>query len=150
MSSSSGGNSPTGVEAEPSKQSWAAILGKSLVNSKNKNVLEIVLEKEARGSYSVSETDCARLMVKLGLDMRPGVHVEGVQIGPSGKRVVLVTLRDDININRFCRYDVIDVTESGVRAVMTKPVGRSEVVVSIRGIHPNTKDELVFDYLERF
>ena len=37
-------------------------------------MLEIVLEKDIRGSFNVSEDDCSRVMRKLGLDPRPGVH----------------------------------------------------------------------------
>ena len=54
-------------------------------------MLEIVLEKDAKGSFNVSEDDCAKVMSKLGLDPRPGIHVESVQICPNGKGVLLIT-----------------------------------------------------------
>ena len=47
------------------------------------NVLEVVLEKESRGSFAVSDAECAKFLGKLGLDLRPGVEVEGVQIFPN-------------------------------------------------------------------
>ena len=41
-------------------------------------------------------------------------------------------------------------TTSGIRAVLVKPAGKREAVVTIKGIHPNTKDEMVLDYLAKF
>ena len=79
-------------------------------------MLEIVLEKDVRGAFNVSEVDCARVMRKLGLDSRPGVHVESVQICPNGRVVLLITLKKEVPIEMFCRYDVFEVTQSGIRA----------------------------------
>ena len=50
----------------------------------------------------------------------------------------------------YCRYDVLEVTESGIRAVLTKPAGKREVIINMKGIHPNTRDEVVTDYLIKF
>ena len=66
------------------RASWAEILGSTLPSGWNKNILEIVLEKDQRGAFFVSDHDCARVMKKLKLDQRPGVHVESVQICPNG------------------------------------------------------------------
>ena len=42
------------------------------------------------------------------------------------------------------------VTESGIRAVNVKPVGKREVVINLKGIHPNTRDDGVINYLEKY
>ena len=131
------------------KKSWAQILGSNLPAQLNKNVLEIVLEKDDRGGFNVGDNDCAKAMWKLGIDVRPGVHVEEVQICPNGRGVILVTLKKGVPIERFCRFDVMDVTSSGIRSVMVKPAGKREVIVKIRGIHPNTRDDGVMDYLSK-
>jgi hypothetical protein len=131
-------------------KSWAQLLGSSLPSSLNKNILEVVLEKDERGAFMVSDTDCARMMRKLGLDLRPGVHVEGVQLCPNGRGVILITLKDNVKIESFCRYDVLQVTESGIRSSLVKPAGKREVVVTVKGIHPNTRDTVVLDYLSKF
>ena len=131
-------------------KSWAALLSSNLPSVWNKNVLEVVLEKDERGSFNVSESDCARVMRKLGIDQRPGVHVEGVQICPNGRGVLLITLKKEVPIEMFCRHDVIEVTESGIRAVHVKPAGKREVVVTMKGIHPNTRDDGVVDYLSKY
>ena len=52
-------------------KSYAALLSSNLPSTWNKNVLEIVLEKDTRGSFNVSEIDCAKVLRKLGLDSRP-------------------------------------------------------------------------------
>ena len=115
--------------------SWAQMLSSSLPQSLNKNVLEIVLEKDTRGAFNVSDIDCARVMRKLGLDGRPGVHVDSVQICPNGRGTISITLKKDIDVLKFCRYDVLMVTESGIRATNVKPVGKREVVINMKGIH---------------
>ena len=94
---------------------WAELLGSSLPSSLNKNILEVVLEKNERGAFLVGEEDCARMMKKLGLDQRPGVQVECVQICPNGRGVIFITLKDDVRVENFCRYDVLEITESGIR-----------------------------------
>ena len=58
--------------------------------------------------------------------------------------------KKEIDIGRFCRYDVLEVTSSGIRAINVKPAGKKEVVVNIRGLHPNTRDETVINYLKMF
>ena len=126
--------------------SWAQRVG----NSAEKNVLEVMLDKDIRGPFVVSDVECARLRSKLGLDLRPGVNVEGVQVCPNGRGVILITLNNTVQAENYCRYDVIQVTDSGIRSVMVKPAGKREVVMSIRGIHPNTKDSLVLNYLTKF
>ena len=131
-------------------KSWAQLLGSSIPSSLNKNVLEVVLEKDERGGFVVSENDCARMMNKIGLDQRPGVQVEGVQICPNGRGIILITLKDNVNIENFCRYDVFQVTESGIRSSLVKPAFKREVVVTMKGIHPNTRDNMALDYLSKF
>ena len=54
-------------DARRKNGSWAEVLGRSLPNSWNKNVLEIVLEKDFKGPFTVSDNDCARLFKKWGL-----------------------------------------------------------------------------------
>ena len=132
------------------RKSWAEMLGSSLTPGLNKNVLEIVLDKDLRGAFIVSEVDCARVMRKIGLDQRPGVHVEAVQICPNGRGVILITLKPDVAVANFCRHDVLEVTASGIRAVHIKPAGKRDAVVTIKGLHPNTRDDGVLIYLNKF
>lgn len=145
IGASGGGASGGGGE----KKSYAALLSSNLPSVWNKNLLEVVLEKDVRGSFNVSEEDCARVMRKLGLDHRPGV-VESVQICPNGRGVLLITLKKDVSIEMFCRHDVFQVTQSGIRAVHVKAAGKRDVVVTMKGIHPNTRDDGVMDYLAKY
>ena len=131
-------------------RTWAERLSSTLPTCWNKNILEVILEKDSRGSFIVNESDCARMMRKIGLDIRPGVQVEGVQICPSGRGLILITLKKEVKIESFCGHDVFEVTDNGIRAVNIKPAGKREVVVHIKNIHPNTMDEGVINYLDRF
>ena len=132
------------------KRSWADVLGQGLPLRNDRNVLEVVLEKDFRGPFIVTEIECFNLMKKLGLDPRPGVHVLGVQICPQVRGIIYFTLKEDIDIAKFCSYEVLEVTSSGIRVVNLKPAGKREVVITLRGIHPNTKDDIVVNYLNRF
>ena len=89
-------------------------------------------------------------MKKIGLDQSPGVHLECVKICPNGRGVIFITLKENIQIEQFCRYDVLIVTESGIRTTMIKPALKKEDVITIKGIHPNTRDSTVLDYLSKF
>ena len=88
-----GGGNAGGRLSGGGPKSYASLLSSNLPAVWNKNVLEIILEKDVRGSFNVSEEDCAKVMGKLGLDSRPGVHVESVQICPNGRGVLLITLK---------------------------------------------------------
>ena len=141
---------PETSDKRKSEMSWAKHVDNVMPNQLNRNILEVVLEKDERGPFVVSETECAKLMTKIGLDLRPGVEVESVQLCPNGRGVILITLGDSINIEKFCRYDVIMVTQTGIRSTIVKPAGKREVVVSLKGLHPNTKDTVVLHYLSKF
>ena len=135
---------------QPLRRTFAQMVGGNLPSSWNKNILEIVLEKDERGPFHVSDSDCSHLLKKLGIVATPGADVESIQICPTGRGVILITFRQAIKIDQFSRYDVLEVTQSGIRAVNVKPAGRRDVVVSIKGLHPNTRDDGVIAYLSKY
>ena len=59
-------------------KSYAALLCSNLPSVMKTNVLEIILEKDVRGPYSVSVDDIVKMMSKVGIDPKPGVHLEYV------------------------------------------------------------------------
>ena len=59
-------------------------------------------------------------------------------------------MKQEVHIEMFCRHDVFQVTQSGIRAVHVKPSGKRDVVVTMKGIHPNTRDDGVMDYLAKY
>ena len=126
--------------------SWASVLGGNLTSRNDGNVMEIVLEKESKGLFSASDEEVAKVLMKLGADLRPGVHIEGVQICPMGRNVIQVTLNKNVDMTRFCNKDIFEIRD-GVRVSQVRKSGKREVIVTIRGLHPNTKDESVFRYL---
>ena len=131
-------------------QSWAQLVGSTLPSSWNKNILEIILEKDTKGPYNVSDVDCCHLLLKLGIDPRSSLQVESVQICPSGRGLILITFKQGLDIDRFSRYDVLEVTKTGIRAVQVRPAGKKDSVITIKGLHPNTRDDGVIDYLGKF
>ena len=72
-----GGGNPTQESHQPNPgggtRTWSSVLSRGITPAKDNNVLEVVLEKDNKGSFSVSEQDCCNLMRRLGLDQRPGV-----------------------------------------------------------------------------
>ena len=131
-------------------QSWAQLVGSTLPSSWNKNILEIILEKDNKGPFYVSDIDCSHLLLKLGIDPRSSLQVESVQICPTGRGLILITFKQGLDIDRFSRYDVLEVTKTGIRAVHVRPAGKKDSVITIKGLHPNTRDDGVIDYLGKF
>ena len=144
------GAGPGPGNRQPFRKTFAQMVGGNLPSSWNKNILEVVLEKDERGPFHVSDSECSHLLKKLGIVATPGADVESIQICPTGRGVILITFRQAINIDQFSRYDVLEVTQSGIRAVNVKPAGRRDVVVSIKGLHPNTRDDGVIAYLNKY
>ena len=107
-----------GVRSDPNpvlksvKDSWAEVLSRSLPTSWNKNILEVILEKDSSGSFTVDDSDCSTVLKKIGLDPRPGVHAEGIQICPGGRGIILITLKEGVAADQFCGHDVWEVALS--------------------------------------
>ena len=141
-----------GTREEPpgARKSWAEVLGSTLPPNWNKNVFKIVLEKDNSGPFFVSENECAKLLTKIGVIFSGSGQIEAVQVCPNGRGVILVTLKANVMVDNFICGDVILVTESGIRAVNIKPAGKREVIVTIKWLHPNNKDEGVINYLSKF
>ena len=136
--------------SDPGGTSWAKHVGDCVPNQLNKNILEVILEKDNRGPFNVSESECAKLIERLGINLLPGGEVEGVQLCPNGRGIILITLKDHIESEKYCRYDVFEVSKSGIRATLVKQSGKREAIILIRGLHPNTKDSVVLNYLSKF
>ena len=66
-----------------------------------------------------------------------------------GGGVLHVTLKHNVLPDSFVTHDVIEVNEK-IRAVNLKPAGRREIIVNLRGLHPNTRDQGVLEYLSKF
>ena len=90
-----------------------------------RNVLEIVLEKTERDAEMILDDNCvARLCRSIGMDIV--TQVEGYQVHHNGRTsTVTIWVVKDINLDRFCREEGINVTK-GVMTTMIRPSGRSE------------------------
>ena len=47
----------------------------------------------------------------------------------------MITLKKGVDITKFCTYDVLEVTTSGMCAVNIKQAGRKDAVITVKGIH---------------
>ena len=139
-----GGGGPHG----PRRKRWADDLGSNIPSSWNKNVLEIILEKDDRGAFMVSDIECAKLMNKIGLGIS-NEKVEAVQICPNGRGVIFITMKSHIAIEDFMFSDVIEVSPK-VNVINMKPAGTWKAIVTLRGLHPNSRDQSGLDYLNKF
>ena len=45
---------------------------------------------------------------------------------------------------------MFEVSQSSIRAVHIKPASKRDVIVTVKGLHPNTRDDGVVDYLNKF
>ena len=134
------------AQASDGSVSWASKAVES-ISKNDRNVMDIMLEKDTKGAFALSDVEVARVLQKLGADMRPGVHIEGVQICPMGKNVIQVMLNKKVDIDHFSKKELFEV-KSGVRISEIRKSGQSEVTLSIKGLHPSTPDTKVFEYLQ--
>ena len=109
-----------------------------------RNVLEINLENDEAGQVKLDNETIAKLLKKIGIDLK--TETVGVQVCPGYSNKIFVWLKDNVNIDRFCKDETIRVNGS-VKTGLIKPMGRREVAVTIRGLNFNTPDGLVIDYL---
>ena len=76
----------------PGQRSWVDVLGSTRPPSGNKYVLELVLEKDQRGPFFAKDSECAEVLMKIGINLTS--DVEAVQICPNGRGVIYVTLKN--------------------------------------------------------
>ena len=101
------------AQASDGSVSWASKAVES-ISKNDRNVMDIMLEKDTKGVFELSDVEVARVLQKLGADMRPGVHIEGVEIFPMGKNVIQVMLNKKVDIDHFSKKELFEV-KSGVR-----------------------------------
>ena len=133
------------AQASGGQSSWASQAAKGSFKKLSKNVMEIFLEKDVKGVFDASDSETARVLQKLGVDVSS--HVEMVQICPLGKNVIQVTLKDDISVDRFANKEAFEI-KAGVRVSHVKAAGQREVTLLVKGLHPQTPDSRVFEYLK--
>ena len=68
------------AQASGGQSSWASQAAKGSFKKLSKNVMEIFLEKDVKGVFDASDSETARVLQKLGVDVSS--HVEMVQICP--------------------------------------------------------------------
>ena len=138
-----GGGEPPGGQ----RKSWADVLGSSLPPTWNKNILEVISDKDERGPFIVNQEDCAKVMNQIGLNIAS--QVEAVQICPNGRGVINITLKSHVLPENFMTFDILEVSGK-VRTVNVNPTGKREITFNVRGFHSNTQNQCVIGYFSKF
>ena len=126
-------------------QSYSSITAINTSIRDDKNVLEVRLERQQGASFRLSQLEIETLLVKLGID---GSHFLGVSACPQGKPVVLITLHPSVDIKKFLYRNESYVVKEGVRTTSIRPASKKDVIVTVSGLHPNTRDQAVVRYFE--
>ena len=80
-------------------QSWASHAEKGNLRRVDKNVMEILLEKDVKGMFDVNDSEVAKLLQRLGVSLQN--EVEMVQICPLGRNTIQVTLKNSVPMESF-------------------------------------------------
>ena len=129
----------------PAKPSYSDRLKVNINKSERlrRKVLEINLESDDGSVIKIDNDTLAKLIAKLGIDTK--TDVEGFQ---NSQKKMFVWLKESCNIDRYCKDVSIKVTDN-IKTGLIKPMDRTEVTVTIKGLNYNTPDTLVIEYLSK-
>ena len=127
------------------KSGWASIASLNISKRKKTNTLEIRLENDTGFGCSLNTEEIERLLRRLRINSN---QFSMVQACPERKNVIYITFAPGVDINKY----VVNQSESfvlkeGIRTTTIRPVGNREVSVTVFGLHPDTRDEAVIEYL---
>ena len=127
-----------------STRSWSSVASLNLSRRNKTNTLEVRLETEGV-QCSLNHEEIERLLRRLKIGVS---DFTSLQACPERKNVIYITLSSNINLNRFTdNQSESFILKPGVRTTSLKHACRKEVNVQVYGLHPDTKDETVIDYL---
>ena len=114
-----------------------------------RNVLEIEVEKiDVKDEMFLNQEVIANLLNNIGMNYN--TEMEGYQVsygGRSGKIAVLC--KTGVNLDRFCRQESFQVCK-GVVTKNIRPADKKDIPVTVSGLHFNTPDTLVQEYITKF
>ena len=94
-----------------------------------RKVLEITLEHDSEVSVKIEEKDVAKLVSRLGIDLKS--QMEGYQICPGNSRKILLWLKDSCDLSRYCKDESFKINEL-VRTGTIRQMDKSEVTITIK------------------
>ena len=114
-----------------------------------RNVLEIeIVKTDLSEEIDLNQEVLEKLLKNIGIDIIS--EVEGCQTCYGGKAArVSVLCKAGVAIEKFCRQESFQVSR-GVVTRSIRPAGRQDVTVTVSGLHFNTPDSLIQDYITRF
>ena len=136
----------TETSIKPSdKGAWANIASLNISKRKKTNTLEVRLENETGTGCSLNVEEIERLLRRLRISSN---QFSMVQACPERKNVVYITFAPGVDISKFTTFQSESfILKDGIRTTSIRPVGNREVSVTVFGLHPDTRDEAVVEYL---
>ena len=139
---------PGGGKGPPSYASRV----KSTINKHQKldrNVLDIIIEKNNKDQIiHLNGDEVARVCTLVGIHV--GGETEGYQVNYSGKVITLsVWAKPAVSLERFVSEEAKALTPE-LTITSVRPAVKREVTVLVTGLHFNTSDDMVKEYLECF
>ena len=138
---------PGGSNRPPS---YANRVKKSLRNHKklDRNVLEIIMEKKNKEFLYLNGDEVAQVCEIVGV--RVGSDTQGYQAQYSVKGITLsVWVNPNVSLEKYVTRESKEFN-SDLIITAVRPAVRREVTVLVTGLHFNTPDDLVSDYIECF
>ena len=133
-----------GPDLQHKPGAWASIASLNISKRNKTNTLEIRLDKEQGVGFSLSSEDIERLLRRLKVNSS---QFSMVQACPERKNMVYITFAPGVDLQKFMNQNESFILKDGVRTTMIRPVGQREVSVTVFGLHPDTRDTAVIDYL---
>ena len=123
---------------------WANITSLNISKRRKTNTLEVRLDKEQGAGFSLNSEEIERLLRRLKVNSS---QFSMVQACPERKNVVYITFAPGVDLKKFVNQTESLILKEGIRTTTIQPVGQREVSVTVYGLHPDTRDEAVIEYL---
>ena len=113
-----------------------------------RNVLEIHIEKSDKfAQVDLSGDTMVRVLKSIGMNLN--TELEGSFVVYGNTPVIIALCREGVNLEKFCLTESIAITKNMSTGII-RPAGKRDVMVTVCGLHWNTPDSLVQEYIQKF
>ena len=81
--------------------------------------------------------------------MNVTTEVEGSFVLYGNTPVIIILCKAGVNLEKFCLSESIAITKNMSTGII-RPAGKHDVMVTVCGLHWNTSDSLVQEYIQKF
>ena len=129
-------------------RNWASIASLNISRRQKTNTLEVRLENETGSGSSLNTEEIERLLRRLKVNPS---QFSMIQACPERKNVVYITFVQGVDNTKFLANQTKSyILKEGIRTTTIRPVGKRDVLVTVYGLHPDTRDEGVIQYLSAY